>query len=260
MPIAFLDSGKSSSKGLTFGSLNLPTTGQDSLPLYSTNGIILNLDAGEYIGNGNWLDLTVNGNDATSIQSPTYSTSQGGYFDLNGGSITATGQVDSFSVSDDSTLDTMTSMSIEMWINTDTIQGTTSPNLLFSKRSLTSNGYIGFFTSTGYTFRIGTSSPSQLSWVTTPITGSWQQIVITVGDVGSKVYRNGSEVQNSPSYFGNFANIDTNVSLLIGDVNPNATGVNGYDGKISVFRIYNRILTSSEILQNYNSIKDRYGL
>lgn len=244
--------------GLELSSAVIPTI----VSTYSTGGLVLNLDAAEYGGSGNWLDMTENGNDASPVQTPTYSSNDGGYFDLNGGfyAISGTGQVDSFSISDDSTLDTMTSMSIEMWINTDSIQGTTSPNLLFSKRSLSSNGYVGFFTATGYTFRIGTSSPTQLSWSTTPTTGSWQQLLITVGSSGSKVYRNGSEVQDSPSYVGNFGNIDTAANLLIGDINPAATGVYGYDGKVSIFRIYNEVLSPSDVLQNYNGIKDRYGL
>lgn len=259
MPLIFLNSGANISKGLTFGSINLKQISSLILPLYVTNGLVLNLDATDYGGSGNWLDLTSNGNDGTAVQTPTYSSNQGGYFDFDGGSITATGQVDSFSISDDSTIDTMNSMSIEMWINTDTVQGlSTSPNLLFSKRETTSNGYIGFFTSASYTFRIGTASPTQLTWAVPPVTGSWQQIVITVGSgSGGNVYRNGSLVQTS-TYTGSFGNINTSANLLIGDVNPNASGVYGYDGKVSVFRIYNRVLSSSEVLQNYDAVKDRY--
>lgn len=260
MPITLSSTSKNGSLTISnvnnrFGGLTLV----QSNPSYVTDGLVLNLDAAQYGGSGNWLDLTVNGNDGTAVQTPTYSSNQSGYFDFDGGSITATGQVDSFSISDDSTLDTMNSMSIEMWINTDTVQGlSTSPNLLFSKRETTSNGYIGFFTSASYTFRIGTASPTQLSWSVPPVTGSWQQLVITVGSgSGGNVYRNGSLVQTS-TYTGSFGNINTSANLLIGDVNPNATGVYGYDGKISVVRVYNRVLSSTEVLQNYDTIKDRY--
>ena len=225
-----------------------------------TGGIVLNLDAASYNGSGNWLDTSGNSNNASSVQSPTYFTASNGYFDLNGGSITATGQVDSFSIADNSTLDTMTSMSIEMWLNTDTIQGVGSANMLFSKRGATTNGYVGFLSTTGYTFRIGTASPTQLTWSTTPTTGSWQQLVITVGSGGSKIYRNGVEVQSTPTYTGSFSNINTDAALLIGDVNPNASGLYGYDGKVSAFRIYNRILSASEVQQNFYAIRDRYGI
>jgi hypothetical protein len=225
-------------------------------------GLVLDLDAGSYSGSGNWLDASGNSNNATAVQSPTYSSSEGGYFSLDGGLYVSsgTGQVDSFSVSDNSTLDSMTSISIEMWININSVQGSTNPNMLFSKRGLTSNGYVGFFTSTRYTFRIGTASPDQLTWATTPATGSWQQLAITVGASGSKVYQNGVEVQDAPSYVGSFENIDTDAALLIGDINPPSTGVCGFDGKISVYRIYNRVLSPIEIGQNYDAIKSRYGL
>lgn len=227
---------------------------------YVTTGLVLNLDGQSYIGSGNWLDSSGNANNAILVQTPTYSTNNGGFFDLNGGSITATGQVDSFSIADNSSLDVMTAITIEMWVNIDSIQGTSSPNMLFSKRAVNTNGYVAFFTSTAYTFRIGTSSPTQLTWSTTPTVGSWQQLTITVGSSGGKVYQNGIEVQNAPSYTGNFGNIDTGASLVIGDINPNNIGIFGFDGKIAVIRMYNSILSATDVLQNYNAIKDRFGL
>jgi hypothetical protein len=265
MSITFKNTGEGGSIRVVsggVGSITISKTPVTSSLTYITSGLVIDLDAGSYSGTGNWLDSTANSNDATAVRTPTYSSNDGGYFDLDGGFyvISGTGQVDSFSIADDTTLDTMTSMSLEMWINVDTVQGSTSPNMLFSKRSLSTNGYVGFFTSTAYTFRVGTSSPTQLTWTTTPTTASWQQIVITVGSGGSKVYQNGTEVQDSPSYVGNFGNIDTNASLLIGDINPAATGVYGLDGKVSLFRMYNRILTPSEVQQNFDSIKSRYGI
>lgn len=262
MGLTFINTGNGGSLTIS-GRLQISSAGIPSiLPTYTTGGLVLNLDGAEYVGSGSWLDLTTNGNNATPVQTPTYSVSQSGYFDLNGGfyATSGTGQVDSFSITDSSTLDTMNSMSIEMWINTDTVQGTTSPHLLFSKRETTSNGYVGFFTSASYTFRFGTTSVNQLVWPSPPITGSWQQIVITVGSgSGGNVYRNGSLVQTS-SYTGSFGNISTTANLLLGDVNPASTGVYGYDGKISIFRMYNRVLSASEVLQNYNSKKTRFGL
>lgn len=223
-------------------------------------GLVLSLDANNYIGSGNWLDTSGNGNNATIVQTPTYNSSEGGYFILDGGSISATGQVDSFSVSDDDTLDTMSQISFEMWININSIDGTLgSANMLFSKRGTNTNGYVGFFTNSQFLFRVGTGSGSQVSWSTTPSTSVWQQIVVTVGSEGSKIYQNGVEVSSS-SYAGNFANIDTSANLVIGDINPNNTTIRGFNGRISVFRIYNTILTSTDVLNNFNTIKDRYNL
>lgn len=265
MPITFLNSGQGGgiqviSNGI--GSIRILKTPVTTSTTYVTSGLVMNLDAGSYSGNGNWLDTSGNSNNATAVQTPTYFTDNNGYFDLNGGfySISGTGLYDSFSISDNSTLDTMASMSIEMWLNIETISGAGSANMLFSKRSATTNGYVGFFSTSGYTFRIGTSSPTQLTWTTTPTTGSWQQLVITIGSDGSKIYRNGTEVQSTPSYTGNFGNINTAASLLIGDVNPSATGVYAIDGKVSIYRIYNKILSQTEVQQNFDSVRNRYGI
>lgn len=221
--------------------------------------VVLDLDASLYSGSGNWLDDSGNGNDATLTGTPTYVSGSGDYFDLDGGASTGPGTNDSFGVVDDPTLDTMSSISFEMWINIDTVQGTGSPNLLFGKRSTTSNGYVAFFTNTGYTFRVGTASPSQLSYSTTPTTGSWQHMIVTVGGSGSKMYINDSEVASS-AYTGNFSNIDTATTLRIGDVSIAAAGVNALDGKIGLFRIYNGVLSSSDVTTRWNDTRSRFGL
>jgi hypothetical protein len=227
-----------------------------------TSGLVLNLDAADYGGSGDWMDTSGNSNDGALIQSPTYSSNDSGYFDFTGGfyASSGTGLYDHIRVLDDDTLDVLSSISIEMWINIDTFNASSAVNMLFSKRGSTSNGYVGFFTNTGFIFRIGTASPSQLSWSTTSDLSTWQQIVITVGSGGSKIYHNGIEVVDNPSYVGNFAAVNTPANLLIGDINPISSGVYAFNGKMSVFRIYNDILSPTDVLNNFNSIKDRYGL
>lgn len=228
-----------------------------------TDGLVLNLDVWDlssYSGIGSaWFDISENTNNATKVQEPTFVDSTQKYFQLDGGSITATGQVDSFSIPDNSTLDQINAITIEMWININSIQSVNGANMLFSKRTINISGYVGFFTSRSYVFRIGTTSPSQLSWSTTPQTNVWQQLVITVASGGSKIYHNSNEVVSS-AYAGNFNNINTNANLLIGDINPDNSGIFGFLGGISIFRIYNRVLDSSEVLWNYNINKEKFNL
>jgi len=228
-----------------------------------TAGLVLNLDAANsssYGGIGTlWSDLSPEGNNANMVNTPTFISIPEKYFTFDGGSITATGQVDSFSIPDSNSLDVLSSISIEMWIKINQVQGVGSANMLFSKRAANTNGYVGFFTNSAFVFRIGTSSPTQLSWSTTPSTGVWQQILITVGAGGSKIYQNGIEVVNS-AYVGNFANINTAANLLIGDVNPNNSSLFGYKGDMSIFRMYNTILSASDVVQNFDAVKNRYGL
>lgn len=217
--------------------------------------MVLGLDAVGYSGSGNWQDSTANNNDAVLQGSPAFvdAVGDGDYFDL------VPGDGDFFTISDASALDSMTEISFLMWINIDAIVGV-SPNMLFSKRATTSDGYVGFFTSTGWTFRFGTGTGTGFTYGTAPTTGVWQQIVVTIGAAGSKMYINTSEVASS-AYTGTSANVNTAAALDLFEVNPRPqTGPVRMDGKVSVFEIYDGVLTLSDVQSKYNNRKDRYGL
>lgn len=218
-----------------------------------TANLVLNLDAGDYSGSGDWLDGTTNNNDAVPQGTPAYSSNEGGYFDL------VRSENDWFSIADSDSLDTMTAITVEMWIRPDDNLDT-SPTLLFSKRDEVTNGYIGFFNTNGYTFRVGTGGGTGLTYGTGPTTGAWQQIVATIGADGSKFYVNGVEVATS-IYTGNFNNIATTASLDLFRVNPfPQVGPRLFDGRASIFRIYSAVLSGEQVEQNYDAVKSRYGL
>lgn len=220
---------------------------------------VLDLDASSYSGSGNWLDLSGNGNNGIANGTPTFVSGFGDYFDFTGGATTSPGTNDSFRIADSATLDSMSSMSVEMWLRIDTVQGVGSPNILYDKRTATSNGYLGFFTNTAYTFRAGTASPSQFTYSATPTVGSWQHIIVTIGGSGSKMYINNSEVANGV-YTGSFTNTNTGGILTIGDIGIGATGVNSYDGEMGLFRIYDGVLSASDVTTRWNATKSRFGL
>ena len=215
--------------------------------------LVLGLDAtGGFVG-GTWQDTTANNNDATLTGTPRYVPGSGAYFDL----VPTDG--DYFTIADQTVLDSMSEISVLMWINIDTVSAS-GPNMLFSKRGTTSNGYVGFFTTTGWTFRFGTGTGTGLTYGTAPTASVWQQIVVTIGATGSKMYINNSEVTSS-AYTGTSANINTAAALDLFEVNPRPqTGPVRMDGKVSVFEIYDGILTLAEVQSKYNDRKDRYGL
>ena len=226
---------------------NPPTSG------IVTAGLVLSLDAADYSGSGDWLDETNNNNDAVAQGTPVYSSNDGGYFDL------VRTDSDWFSIADSDSLDTMTAITIEMWIRPDDNLDT-SPTMLLSKRSTVSDGYVGFFTTGGYTFRAGTGTGTGLTYGTGPTTGAWQQVVATIGASGSALYVNGIEVATSV-YTGDFGNIATTASLDIFQVNPRPqTGPRLFDGRVGIVRIYSTFLTDTDVQQNYDAIKSRYGL
>ena len=199
------------------------------------------------------MDETTNNNDAVPQGTPVYSSTEGGYFDL------VRTDSDWFSIADSDSLDTMSAITVEMWIRPDDNLDT-SPTMLFSKRVTTSNGYVGFFTTGGYTFRVGTGTGTGLTYATGPTTGVWQQVVAAVGASGSVVYVNGAEAATSV-YTGDFNNISTAASLDLFQVNPRPqTGPRLFDGRVSIVRIYSAVLTGAQVEQNYDAVKSRYGL
>ncbi len=84
----------------------------------------------------------------------------------------------------------------------------------------------------------------------TPGDTNWHHQVIVMDGSTAKAYNNG-ELASSKSY--------TSYTLAGG---LNIGGRSGYRwvGQIPVFKIYDRALTTAEVLQNFNATKDRFGL
>lgn len=176
---------------------------------------MLNLDARNYQGSGAWLDSPPSAHEALLVQTPTFVSELPPYFDLEGGE-TNGGTVDSFSVLDAASLDETSALTVEMWVWLDAVF--TTPTMLFSKRSLESDGFVGFVTSTGFTFRFGTGAGAEITWPTPPRLQTWQHLVVTVDATGSHIYNNGGLVASSV-YTGDSAALNTGAPLLLGDVN-----------------------------------------
>lgn len=235
------------------------TISQETAPGPITSNLALSLDSALYSGSGAWLDTSGNGNNGALVGSPTYQSAGGTYWDMSGGATTGPGTNDAFQVADAASLDVMTAITIEQWIYISSFQQTAAPNIMFAKRSSASNGYIGFFTNAGYTFRVGTGSPNQITYSATPPLNTWHQVVVTVGGAGSKIYINAVEEATS-AYAGDFGNINTATALQICDLSDAAVGVYALQGRIGVFRIYNTVLDGDQILENFNAVASRYEL
>lgn len=248
-----------------------------------TNGLILNLDAGNpksyTSGSTTIFDLSGNGNNGTLQNGVVYVPDNNGALEFPSGGFYATastGIYNNIRVDDSSTLDTMGSgITVEMWINPQIQRqtGFNRSNTLFSKRAGSTDGMLGLFT-TGLnttpaqiTFRFGTSPPGGQNvaiWNHAMVTGSWQQLVCATGgandsSVGTTIYKDGVPRVNL-SYSGSFTNINNNANLLIGDINPATANLFAYQGLYGIFRIYNRKLTNDEVKQNFDTFRHRYGI
>lgn len=104
-------------------------------------------------------------------------------------------------------------------------------------------------------------APSFQSSLTSPLStynnGKWYQVMFTRNDSNWYLYVNGSQINTKlDPYTGTITNsqeVWIGRSAYLGGSYP-------FNGSISEVMIYNRVLSSAEILQNYNATKSKYGL
>ena len=212
-------------------------------PKIVTDGLVLCLDAANplsYPGSGNtWTDLSGNGNNGTLVNGPAYSSANGGILSFDG--VNDRIECGTFSVS---------FLTVSTWVYKTT--STSNQGICRKQNGWAVSNYQGVlqvapgtawqFFNTGYTIPLNT----------------WVNIVYTysgTGATGSQaVYINGSSIYST--------------SAGSGAISANANQVRvGYDdnnwfwnGRIAQTQIYNKALTSQQILDNYRATKGRFGL
>ena len=130
-----------------------------------------------------------------------------------------------------------------------------SPDLGFHMRIL-SNGKIRLITLSssggyaGYDWRDTSDTISTSSW--SHMCGTYNASSRT-----TNLYLNGSSNQDSNRNTGNISDFNNTRTLKVGG----SGGTNlVWDGKIAIVQLYNRELSATEILQNFNAHRDRFGV
>ena len=221
-------------------------------PSIVTSGLVLCMDSGNprsYPGSGTvWNDATTSGFNYTLINSPTYTSGTSGFFTFDGVNEYAT-------ASNNTALDTQTP-SVEVWVKTN---ATTQNGFWFEKGtvntqySLFQEGAViqwrQFFSSGQGLTNLSTTTATYMN------TSNWYQVVGTFTSGSRILYINGVQV-NSDSQAGTIA---TNTGGQWIGVYGGAVGY-FYNGSLSICRVYNRVLTAAEVLQNFNASRGRYGI
>jgi hypothetical protein len=208
-----------------------------------TNGLVLNVDAGftpSYSQSGTtWYDMSSSGNNGTLINGPTFNSS-------NGGSIVFDG-VDDYVVF--SQVPSLTNqLTMECWFFLNAVQ-------FQSQNRLISNGdsYVIYLDNSTLSFYME-SQGGYIRSAGNSFLNSWNHIVATYNSTSRAIYINGvlkttsNASGNVPN--GNILNIGAYQNQSIYTIN----------GRMPIMRIYNKGLTDSEVLQNYNAQKGRFGL
>jgi hypothetical protein len=225
-------------------------------PKTVTNGLVLAVDAADknsYIGSGTtWTDLSGNANTGTLTNGPTFS-------NLNGGCIVFDGTDDYVSMP----MNTNTRLQNNYQTYSAYVYITSvGPNSNASLWGVGVNptGWWILWSATSITLFIETSGTYiNYSVSVTNALNTWMNITCVIDNVGRTmtVYKNGSLVGTS-SQWPVFT--PPNDVVELGSVR--ATGNTGdyIKGRVSNVLLYNRALSATEVLQNYNATKTRFGL
>lgn len=217
-------------------------------PRIITNGLALCLDAGNtksYPRTGTiWNDLSGNGNNGTLVNGV-------GYNSDNGGSLVFDGTNDFVDFTSDSNLLPTAGLTLSVWFKT-----SVADRWLITKTSVpNSNGY--FLTGKGNGTMGFVLNNREVATPNTINTGSWLNIVGTwTPSTSLLIYRNRIQVASNTTLIP--ASIITPSYTL--DIGMRPNGGDYWNGNIAQVSIYNRALSESEIEQNYNALKGRFGL
>jgi hypothetical protein len=218
-----------------------PTSGGN----YVTSGLQVYYDYGipaSYPGSGSTVtDLSGNGHNGTIVNSPTYTSANGGFLNFNG-----------------------TNQYLTNFL---------SPSGLFSGNNLSYVAVLNYTSSAAYHNIFDTYvAKNPMAWIntsnkieidqsagyTSPLSyaGTTIQITVTHSNTageGCKLYVNGTYIGGNTAAQG-ILSIAPIIQLY------NRNGSSSFYGKAGNLMIYNKVLSSTEVTQNYNAFKTRYGI
>ena len=223
-------------------------------PSIITNGLVLYLDAANkqsYVsGSTSWIDVSNNNNNGTLTNGPTFNTGSGGSIVFDG----SNDYVETGYVFPSSTSYTMavwakssrTGFSNRLMGNADSTVGLTGTDIIWGASSST-NIYI---------VRRAGSNDSNRD-INTNFSGlnvGWHYICVTYDNTGVGMI-----------LYVDTTSIATNTTLgftssLTFRIGRDGNGSDAFNGNVAIVQIYNRALSASEVLQNYNATKGRFGL
>lgn len=225
-----------------------------------TDALVLHLDAGNsksYPGSGTtWNDLSGNNRNGTLTNGPTYSSS-------NKGNIIFDGTNDYINLPSSVSSINSLNMTVGCWVN-QTVLNTSSAFSDIRNIAQIGTGEIGssscfylHLRTSQVTFRYQAATGSaQLSPSINQDTNIWHYYTGVSNTTSISLYRDGILVGSTP-YTINFNTLSSS-NMYLGLCNTGAG--NYFNGKIASAQVYNKALSATEVLQNYNAIKGRFGL
>jgi|688.fasta_scaffold215352_1 hypothetical protein len=218
------------------------------------NGLILYYDVGNprsYPGSGTTLtDLSVNKFNGTLTNGVAYDSSDGGSLVYDGVNdyVTANSELDPIAYGLFANINS--SWTVSSWFSPDITN--TNLGIIAGKGTSLTNGTFLLYAE-GSNLRARLRGGTILD-ITTSLTASMHEAAITWDGTTAKAYYDGAYIADI-----NIGSAAKNlISFTIGEINDISTS--RYKGKVSQTKVYNRALSSTEVQQNYDAIKHRYGI
>jgi hypothetical protein len=188
-----------------------------------------------------WTDLSGRGNTGTLTNGPTYSSANGGYLVFNGSTQYAPIGTSAFPFGS-------SPGTLSGWVKTNTISGSWGWIISYGSYTNSQARFIGINNSTYYFGGIAddiTASGVPLN--------TWFNMVGVYDGTNASMYVNGSLVSGPTAKTWNTVANNSQIGRQV-----NSTEY--WNGNIAQASIYNRALSASEIRQNFNALRGRYGI
>ena len=228
-------------------------------PKIITDGLVLCLDAADrksYPGSGSiWYDRSGNSQNATLVNSPTFSSSYGGIFSFNG--------INNYlSFANQMSVSLSTGFSMGLWFKVPSSQINASAwNYILSDRdtggtpsSHPGDYEIGIYSTntTTFLFKDNVASPNTISSFLG--SASWNYILFGQNSsLNPFIYKNGVLSSSSEATYGN-------TTFEFSYLFTRETISNFFQCDCAIIQLYNKALSSNEILQNFNAQRYRFGV
>lgn len=225
-------------------------------------GLVVNLDAGastSYSGSGTtWTDISGRVDTGTLTNGPTYSASNGGYITCDG----TNDYIMTNNTSLNSQLSSSSDISFFLWI-----YPTSAGQILveLGEASISAVWHATFIelsTAGAFSFSIWNGSNLTNKVVSSNQSfNQWYYIGLTYSGTTLTAYLNGASIGTatltrqtpwSAAYQSHYALCSTDSTNM---------GTQGYGGaRIATFTVYSRGLTATEVAQNFNAVRGRFGI
>lgn len=233
-------------------------------PKIVTDGLVSYLDAANpksfISGSTVWNDLSKNTiNNGTLTNGPIYNSS-------NGGNIIFDGSDDFVTLGNDSSLQITNNLTLSVWFKTVSLsvaktiaakQWCNGNQFSYSLSILTNGNIQWYWIPSGNCSGNPTGSYTTNSSVIT--TNTWNNVIVVHTSTSVNIYVNG--ILAPSTLVGSYSSLFNSTSPLNIGIYRNLGGsyADAFNGNMASVQIYNRALSATEALQNYNTMKSRFG-